>query len=120
MLITDQWTRTVLRVLGASIVAIVALAMLLTRTAYANDIAHFDVYTDRDTIHLLTGHGKKGDPSIALFHRRSVDGGATWSAPVRVNRDDDTLHSEILRGFLNQLRRFKGGGVDENLVRAGG
>ncbi|MEO7402383.1 MAG: sialidase family protein, partial [Burkholderiales bacterium] len=68
-----------------------AVIAALTSTAQANDIAHFDIYTDGDAIHLLTGHGKKGDPAIALFHRRSIDGGKTWSAPVRVNADTDRL-----------------------------
>lgn len=63
---------------------------LLAGTALAqhDDFAHFDVYAEGDTIHLLTGHGKKGGPAIGLYHRASRDGGATWSAPVRVNPAD--------------------------------
>jgi hypothetical protein len=53
-----------------------------------DDFAHFDVYADGTTIHLLTGHGKKGSAPIALFHRVSKDGGTTWSRPVRVNPPD--------------------------------
>lgn len=55
------------------------------------DTAHFDVYAEGDTIHLLTGHGKKGGPSILLFHRASKDGGVTWSKPVRVNAGTERL-----------------------------
>jgi hypothetical protein len=57
----------------------------------ATDVAHYDVYTDGDAIHLLVGYGRKGEPAIALFHRRSTDGGTMWSAPIRVNRDADRL-----------------------------
>lgn len=57
----------------------------------AADTAHFDVYADGDAIHLLTGHGKKGGPSILLFHRVSKDGGASWSKPVRVNAGTERL-----------------------------
>ena len=59
--------------------------------AQGADFAHFDVASSGDTIHLLTGQGKKGAAEIPLFHRVSKDGGATWSKPVRVNRDSDRL-----------------------------
>jgi BNR repeat-like domain len=70
---------------------LISLLLLTVSAAHANDIAHFDIATDGEAIHLLTGHGKKGDPAITLFHRRSTDGGTTWSAPVRVNADADRL-----------------------------
>ena len=66
----------------------------LTAHAQAADFAHFDVASDGDTIHLLTGQGKKGVAEIPLFHRLSKDGGATWSKPVRVNRDTDRLSAQ--------------------------
>ena len=59
--------------------------------AQAADFAHFDVATDGDTIHLLTGQGKKGTPEIPLYHRVSKNGGATWRRPVRVTRDSNRL-----------------------------
>lgn len=59
--------------------------------AQAADFAHFDVASDGDAIHLLTGQGKKGAAEIPLYHRVSKDGGANWSKPVRVNRDSDRL-----------------------------
>ena len=59
--------------------------------AQGADFAHFDVASDGDTMHLLTGQGKKGAAEIPLYHRVSKDGGATWSKPVRVNRDSDRL-----------------------------
>lgn len=57
-------------------------------SAQHDDFAHFDVYAEGDTVHLLTGHGKKGGPAIALFHRMSRDSGSTWSTPTRVNPAD--------------------------------
>ncbi len=57
----------------------------------ATDVAHFDVYAEGDTIHLLTGHGKKGGPSILLYHRVSKDAGASWSKAVRVNAGTERL-----------------------------
>ncbi|MBL8383966.1 MAG: exo-alpha-sialidase [Burkholderiales bacterium] len=71
--------------------SLVTLVLALCATAPAaaqDDFAHFDVYADGDAVHLLTGHGKKGGPAIALYHRVSRDGGATWSAPRRVNPPD--------------------------------
>lgn len=80
---------------AASSCIFVLAAATLCRTAPSHaqsaDFAHFDVATDGDTIHLLTGQGKKGAPEIPLYHRVSKDGGATWSRPVRVNRDSDRL-----------------------------
>ena len=55
--------------------------------AQSADFAHFDVATDGDTIHLLSGQGKKGAAEIALFHRLSKDGG-TWSKPRRLGSED--------------------------------
>ena len=59
----------------------------------AGNLAHYDVYADRDgsAIHLLVGTGKKGNPSIALWHLRSSDAGASWSKPIRINTDADRL-----------------------------
>ena len=68
-------------------IALLAVLGICAYPAFAqhDDFAHFDVYAAGDAIHLLTGHGKKGGPAIALFHRVSRDGGAGWSKPVRVN-----------------------------------
>ena len=71
---------------GALLVAPLVLAQ-----SVATDVAHFDVYAEGDTIHLLSGHGKKGGPSILLFHRVSKDGGTSWSKPVRVNAGSERL-----------------------------
>lgn len=46
--------------------------------------AHFDVYADGDAIHLLTGV-RDARSGLVLSHRRSTDGGATWSEPVRID-----------------------------------
>ena len=72
-----------------------AIAVLImaacAASAQHDDFAHFDVYAEGDTVHLLTGHGKKGGPSILLYHRASKDGGASWSKPVRVNHGTERL-----------------------------
>jgi len=56
-------------------------------------LAHFDVYADGDTLHLLTGYRSADVPGVALWHRRSTDGGSNWSAPVRVNGEGRNLFS---------------------------
>lgn len=50
-------------------------------------VAHFDVFAEGDTLHLLTGYRSAESKGVALWYRRSTDGGASWSAPVRVNGD---------------------------------
>ena len=84
--------RTVL-LLSAPLSALLSALLCVPPPAFAQaaDFAHFDVATDGDTIHLLTGQGKKGTPEIPLYHRVSKNGGATWSRPVRVTRDSDRL-----------------------------
>ncbi len=90
----DSWLRRPLLRAGL-LVACVAFGLGFLGSAFTQgppaDTAHFDVYAEGDTIHLLTGHGKKGGPSILLFHRASKDGGATWSKPVRVNAGSERL-----------------------------
>lgn len=54
-------------------------------------LAHFDVYADGDTLHLLAGYRSEGKPGVALWYRRSTDAGASWSAPVRVNAPEQGL-----------------------------
>jgi hypothetical protein len=46
-------------------------------------VASLDLYRDGNTIHMLVGQQR--DESSSLWHRRSDDGGATWSTPVRVD-----------------------------------
>jgi hypothetical protein len=51
-------------------------------------VASVDVYVDAGVLHLLVGEDRPGEKKVrALYHRRSADGGATWSAPVRVDSD---------------------------------
>lgn len=54
-------------------------------------VAHYDIFGEGDTLHLLTGYRVEGKKGVTLWYRRSVDGGATWLAPVRVNADGDDL-----------------------------
>ena len=88
-LLRRPWLRTAL-IAGAAAFGLGILTSAWTQSGPA-DTAHFDVYAEGDTIHLLTGHGKKGGPSILLFHRVSKDGGASWSKPVRVNAGTERL-----------------------------
>jgi hypothetical protein len=91
----DFWPRGQRMARTGLLVACVAFGLGFLGSAFTQsppaDTAHFDVYAEGDTIHLLTGHGKKGGPSILLFHRASKDGGATWSKPVRVNAGSERL-----------------------------
>ena len=76
---------------------IIALLVCLTLAApvgaqpASGSVAHYDVFADRDVIHVLIGTGKKGAADIALSHVRSADGGSSWSKPARVNRPSDRL-----------------------------
>jgi hypothetical protein len=54
-------------------------------------LAHFDVFQDGDTLHLLTGYRNAEEPGVALWYRRSSDGGVSWSEPARVNGKDEEL-----------------------------
>ena len=87
------WRRPFLRAGLLAGVAAFGLGLLTSAWTQSGpaDTAHFDVYAEGETIHLLTGHGKKGGPSIFLFHRASKDGGASWSKPVRVNAGTERL-----------------------------
>ncbi|MSQ18957.1 MAG: exo-alpha-sialidase [Betaproteobacteria bacterium] len=76
---------------------IIALLVCLALAAAAGaqptgrTVAHYDVFADRDVMHVLIGTGQKGAADIALWHVRSADGGANWSKPSRVNRPNDRL-----------------------------
>lgn len=90
MLRSSSMFRSIRASLLSSLLAIVGLLVAVS-AVQAQQLAHYDVFSDGDTIHLLTGYGRKGEPAIALWHRRSVDGGQSWSVPVRVNTDADRL-----------------------------
>jgi hypothetical protein len=83
--LSREWIRLILSVV------VLSASIATTARAQQPSLAHYDVYVDGETIHLLTGYGRKGDPAIALWHRRSSDGGATWTTPIRVNTDADRL-----------------------------
>jgi BNR repeat-like domain len=75
----------------AALLVCLALAAAVAAQPSGGNVAHYDVFVDRDVIHVLIGTGKKGAPDIALWHVRSADGGAIWSKPARVNRQSDRL-----------------------------
>ena len=56
-------------------------------------LAHFDVFQEGDTLHLLAGYRAADGPGVALWYRRSSDGGISWSDPARVNGKGEELFS---------------------------
>ncbi len=50
-----------------------------------NGVQSLDVYADGEQVHLLTGEFREGSDKPVLTFARSKDGGATWSAAVRVD-----------------------------------
>ncbi|HYH42057.1 MAG TPA: sialidase family protein [Burkholderiales bacterium] len=54
-------------------------------------VATYDVHADSGGIHVLVGYGRKRPADLTLWHRHSGDGGARWSAPVRVNRPGEAV-----------------------------
>jgi hypothetical protein len=51
----------------------------------ARSVTSLDVYARGDTIDLLTGESQGAPPATTLWHRRSSDGGRSWSAATRVD-----------------------------------
>ena len=73
--------------------AAVAMPALADRGPPQLGLAHFDVFQDGDTLHLLAGYRGADEPGVALWYRRSSDGGASWTDPSRVNWKDEDLFS---------------------------
>lgn len=59
----------------------------------ARGVVSLDVYASGKTLHLLTGEFREGNPRATLVHRRSEDGGGTWSEPVPVDAGLPAAHS---------------------------
>lgn len=55
-------------------------------------VTGLDVYVQNGVIHLLLGEDASDQPT-ALYYRRSADGGATWTEPVRVNQGSPAVYS---------------------------
>lgn len=53
-------------------------------SASSRSVVSLDVYANADAIDLLTGEVALAHNAPALWYRRSVDGGKSWSTPVRV------------------------------------
>lgn len=68
-----------------------SVALLLSLLAVSASAAPggFDVYSDRGRLHRLEGGP---GASVPLRYLRSDDGGATWSAPLRVNGGRPAYH----------------------------
>ncbi len=47
----------------------------------------FDVYVDANTIHLVLAEYDGASKAPELHHRRSEDGGESWSEPVRIDEN---------------------------------
>jgi len=87
------------RLIGLATCGVVCLGLLLTAAvrlpqdegAFSLGTAScFDLVEEGGALHILAGLPGEGEvTSIQLFHTRSEDGGATWSAPVPV----DTTHA---------------------------
>ncbi len=66
-----------------------------TSTFGLYDIATFDVYTDRKTIHVIVGGRKsQSDHHITIRYIRSENGGRHWSRPVTVNQQPMATHAK--------------------------
>ncbi|MBC7945200.1 MAG: exo-alpha-sialidase [Burkholderiales bacterium] len=61
-------------------------------SADAAQVQSLDVYVDQNTMHLLTGEYRAREKTRTLWHRRSVDGGKTWTEPVRVDAGAQPVH----------------------------
>lgn len=53
--------------------------------AAVSGVRSLDVYAGGERLHLLTGEDVEGQHGTALLYRKSEDGGATWTPPVRVD-----------------------------------
>lgn len=50
------------------------------------DIATFDVYTDRQNVHIIAGgRQSQNDTALTLRYKRSIDGGHSWTMPVTIS-----------------------------------
>jgi len=81
--------------LASALAAATAAAPVLAQhgAPSAPGVAHFDVYAEGADLHVLLGERVGEDKSVRLSHRRSRDGGKTWSEPARIDRPGDTLFS---------------------------
>jgi hypothetical protein len=60
-------------------------------TSAVRSVLSLDVYATGDTVDVLTGENTGGQ-AATLWHRRSIDGGKSWSQPVRVDAGLPTPH----------------------------
>jgi hypothetical protein len=58
----------------------------------ARSVLSMDVYATGDTVDVLTGERTAANAPASLWHRRSIDGGKSWSQPVRVDEGLPTPH----------------------------
>jgi len=70
--------------------------------AIRSGVGGFDVYRDGTVLHLLRAEFDAAPAAGRLLYRRSDDDGRTWTAPVRVNADDASLHA-VVRGNDPQI-----------------
>jgi hypothetical protein len=81
--------------LGASLVPSLARAHAAHANADATagrSVLSVDVYASGETIDLLTAESAGGKSTPALWYRRSLDGGKSWSQPVRVGEGMPVPH----------------------------
>ena len=58
----------------------------------ARNVVSLDVYSTGDLVDLLTGESAGGHSAATLWHRRSADGGKSWSQAVRVDQGMPSPH----------------------------
>ncbi|WP_181258263.1 sialidase family protein [Nitrosomonas aestuarii] len=59
------------------------------------DISTFDVYADRQTVHIIAG-GKqtKGDRQLTVQYMQSKDGGRNWTNPITINEKKTAISAK--------------------------
>ncbi|MCB1949479.1 exo-alpha-sialidase [Nitrosomonas sp.] len=68
------------------------------------DISTFDIYKDRQKIHIFAGGRlSKSDPALVLRYKRSTDGGYSWTNPVTIRTNGQLPEINAKRGNDIQL-----------------
>ena len=65
-------------------------------------VQSIDVYANDSRIHLLAGESHDPNSRSMISHRLSIDGGETWSEPVRIDAGLPAAHS-LHRGMDAQI-----------------
>src|SRR6478736_5112126 len=88
--------------LAAHFVAFGSFAFAAHDHAPGTGVQSLDVYANGTAIDRLTGESAPSDNGWQVMHARSIDGGANWTEPVRVDHGLPPPHS-LHRGMDAQL-----------------